>query len=738
MAYTINKFNGEPLVVLQDGSIDVSTSLQLVGRSYVGYGEIQNENFVFLMENFANNNPPARPIKGQTWFDTTSNLLNLYDGEKWAVLGSAQLSATAPEDPPVGYLWLETPANVLYVWNGASWSFIGPEKTPGFGDTRAKSQTLVDTDGIENPVILLTVNNTVVAICSSRTFTINPTNSITGFTNITAGVTLSETVKFTGQLNGLADRATRLANLRTINGVGFDGTSNITITAATNGSLTPGDHLLGDPFDGSSEKTWNIDAASANLPGKLVVRNNQGGFAAGTITADLVGNVTGNVTATSGTSTFSTIRADRFIGPALSGNADTATRLRFAREINGVLFDGSANITVAASANTLTGTSINNTVRFSNLQTVGTLQILSVANPGVRIGSTNQFTAEIVNNVPTLKSQNDLNIVCDAAGPDISLLGPLSAQNQGGAAEPAIVGNNSVNLGLVNKKFNNVYANNFRGVADTATLAITANNVAGGGPGSILFQTAASSTSSLAIGSAGSVLTVGSENQLVWRATAPLVPGDYIVGDSYNTTVSRSWKVDATSTNSANKIVARDSSGNIRVSTAEVRSVLIDNPGTAEIRFNTSPGLSELAISVQGENFVIYEPDDNNREWFRINDVNVAGGNQSAFVYGNKVYAHNNVVFSSGAATAVGFTNQVGSFNNNSNYFDVFPPAGYTMNNLQAFIPSIRVIHFNGRVNNDDSLRCTYSLQTDRIRVWVQNTEQRSTPAGNWLAIWRR
>ena len=48
MAYTINKFNGTELVVLEDGTIDTSTSLGLVGRNYVGYGETQNENFVFL------------------------------------------------------------------------------------------------------------------------------------------------------------------------------------------------------------------------------------------------------------------------------------------------------------------------------------------------------------------------------------------------------------------------------------------------------------------------------------------------------------------------------------------------------------------------------------------------------------------------------------------------------------------------------------------------------------------
>ena len=83
-----------------------------------------------------------------------------------------------------------------------------------------------------------------------------------------------------------------------------------------------------------------------------------------------------------------------------------------------------------------------------------------------------------------------------------------------------------------------------------------------------------------------------------------------------------------------------------------------------------------------------------------------------------------------------GYTNQVGSFNDGANFFDVFPPVGKSMANIVAFIPSIHVIHFAGGVNGDDSMRCTYSYLSDRIRVYVQNTEQRSTPAANYLAIW--
>lgn len=57
----------------------------------------------------------------------------------------------------------------------------------------------------------------------------------------------------------------------------------------------------------------------------------------------------------------------------LSGEAATATALATARNINGVPFDGTANITVTAAAGTLTGSTLNATVLASSLTSVGTI-----------------------------------------------------------------------------------------------------------------------------------------------------------------------------------------------------------------------------------------------------------------------------------------------------------------------------------------------------------------------------
>ena len=73
MAYIINTYNTAQLTVVEDGTIDQTTDLKLVGKNYAGYGEIQNENFVFLLENFAGMSEPPKAIVGQIWFDSSSN-----------------------------------------------------------------------------------------------------------------------------------------------------------------------------------------------------------------------------------------------------------------------------------------------------------------------------------------------------------------------------------------------------------------------------------------------------------------------------------------------------------------------------------------------------------------------------------------------------------------------------------------------------------------------------------------
>jgi len=771
MAYTINKFNGTELVVLEDGTVDTSTSLGLVGRNYVGYGEIQNENFVFLLENFANPNPPSRPVKGQTWFDSDNSLLHVYNGTEWNLIGSAVVASTGPVDPAIGTIWLRTTDNTLHIWLGVSWTFIGPEAVAGYGVTRARTTSLIDTSGVTHPVILLTINDVVIGIISSVAFTIALSNTVNGFLDLAAGLTLSSSTKVKGNLQGIADVALALGGQRKINGVIFDNTTDVTIKSTTTNKLIKGDYITGSDFDGSNEITWAVDASSSNIIGKVVVRNSQGGFAAGTITADLVGDVSGNVTSNSGTSTFDVIRANQFIGPTLSGNAFSSTKLLIARTINGVAFDGTANVTVTAAAETLSGSSINPSVVESNLTSVGTLTELKVSNAGLAVGTTDRFTivANDTSNRATVGSTRGTlivkaldNVAGDAASAGLAFYNSTSSislggdgLNLGGSIVPY---NTLTDLGSTAQKFNRIYVDNVKGNSDTATLATRSTNLAGGGAGALPYQTAANTTAFLGIGSTGQILKAGSGNTLSWEdlIIGPLTPDAHISFKrtdnaaalaTYNGIVPSTITVDATSNNIISTIVSRDSSGNFAAGTitaaftGNLTGSVTGNASTAT-RLQTPHTIN--GVSFDGSSDITVTATDPTK-------LPTAGGTMSGFITlhsapsasmhaANKSYVDSKlaytVTYGNTVYSTAGYTNQVGSFNDGANYFDVFPPGGKSMANLLAFIPSIAVVHYAGGVDANDSIRCQWSNLGDRIRVWVQNTEQRSTPAANYLALW--
>ena len=759
MAYIVNKFSGAQLIVLEDGTIDTSTSLGLVGRNYVGYGETQNENFVFLLENFANEAPPSRPLQGQIWFNTTTNLTYAYDGTAWNPIGAAVLSATAPADANAGALWLDTTANQLKIYTGSAWTFIGPEAVAGFGVTRARATSLDDSVGDPRPVIILETNGTALAICTSQAFTINPSNAVAGFeNNLVAGINLSTTAKIKGDITGNAASADRLTTARTINGVPFDGQQNVTIKSSTTNKLVRGTYILGSDFDGSTEVTWSVDASPSNVIGKLVARNSEGGFSAGTISADLVGTVFGNVNINSGTSVFNVVQANTFVGATLTGNANSATQLATARQINGVNFNGTSNITVTAEAATLTGDTLNSTVTQSSLQQLGTLVDLNVTNNGVYIGSSGQLRMFVDSGGPTIRSSTGiLNFDMGPSGPDVSFVDAATALSLGGLSAPSILGDNTTNLGIVGYKFNKVYANNFIGNADTATLATSSNNLTGGGAGAIPFQTAAGTTSMLGLGTAGYVLTAQA-GSIAWAQVSrePLRKGSFLTlvntstsgaVASYDGIVDATIAVDATSANTASKVVARDASGNFSAGTitatliGAVTGTVSGNAGSAT-QLQTARNIN--GVSFNGTQDITITATDNTK-------VALAGSTMTGYLTlvgapvnanhaATKTYVDGRLpqytIISGVSYSIAGFTNQVGSFNDGANYFDVYPPAGKTMGNLVAFIPSIHVVHYAGGVDGNDSIRCTYSYFGDRIRVWVQNTEQRSTPAANYLVIW--
>ena len=194
MAYEVNKFNNVFLTSVADGTIDTTTDLRLVGKNYAGYGEVQNENFVHLLENFANTTAPPKAITGQIWFDTSIKKLKFYDGAKFKTAGGAEASASAPSGLSVGDFWWDTAAKQLYTYTGNDFTLIGPIASPDLGTSIVSPAVVYGTLATaEGPHTILKViaDNKTIAVISKTDFTLdNSKNAIDDFTVIKKGITL--------------------------------------------------------------------------------------------------------------------------------------------------------------------------------------------------------------------------------------------------------------------------------------------------------------------------------------------------------------------------------------------------------------------------------------------------------------------------------------------------------------------------------------------------------------------
>jgi len=250
MAYTINKTDGTVVTTITDGTVDNTTSLQLFGKSYSGFGEGLNENLVKLLENAASTAAPTAPLKGELWFDTTTNQLKVYDGTSFKPTGGSKSSASQPTSPSAGDLWHDTANDQLSLYTGSAWLLVGPVYTSGQTLSGWKIETLASSGG-NKVVSSMYAGNTRVAILSKETFT--PSATQTGFAEIKAGLTLNSTL-----------------------GAVFDGTNtqaaNIDVSSTTN---TSGTIIAGGNFLRADAADTTTGALTVDADGGVIIGDAQ-------------------------------------------------------------------------------------------------------------------------------------------------------------------------------------------------------------------------------------------------------------------------------------------------------------------------------------------------------------------------------------------------------------------------------------------------------------------------------
>jgi hypothetical protein len=207
MGYVINRWNGQVVTTVEDGTVDQTLDIKLIGKNYAGYGELQNETFVHMLENFAGTSAPVNAISGQIWFDTNSQKLRFFTGEQiagvniWKTAGGVEYGAP-PSNPTSGDVWFDTTLNQLKVRTATEWVVIGPQGA-GSGTTQMVSRVLRgfapgSTESANFSVIAAVVNDQYVYVISKDDFSIDLTDvssqidgyNVSPYNTIKKGLTL--------------------------------------------------------------------------------------------------------------------------------------------------------------------------------------------------------------------------------------------------------------------------------------------------------------------------------------------------------------------------------------------------------------------------------------------------------------------------------------------------------------------------------------------------------------------
>jgi hypothetical protein len=305
-----------------------------------------------------------------------------------------------------------------------------------------------------NTVTLGNSSNTKTFLTGDLSLTGNITSGIWSATEVAiakggTGATTASGARTNLGLGSLATKST-IANADVASGAAID-FSKLNITRADISGLGIQDGLTAGSGISLSSGTISVTGlTTSNLASNAAITNAQLANSSTTLGSTTM-TLGGTVTSVTG---LESVTSTGFTG-ALTGNASTATKLAATKTINGVAFDGSANITIAADANTLTGTTLASNVVTSSLTSVGT--ITSGVWSGTAIANN-----KLANSTTTLGSTT------------MTLGGTVTS----------VTGLTSLTATTV--------------VGSLSGTATTATNIAGGVVGSIPYQTAAGTTALLA------------------------------------------------------------------------------------------------------------------------------------------------------------------------------------------------------------------------------------------------
>jgi hypothetical protein len=246
MSYVILNGDGSGLTIIQDGQIDSSsTSLTLIGREAVSYGQSLNQNFVYLLENFANVTPPNNSKVGQLWFDTTHQKLKIKNNSGFSPINVVDLSIRQPTTQIPGEFYFNTLHQTLHFLNNSSYYVTIPSYLDG-QVSGLNNSVISDNASLSHSVALVDTYGNTAGALTLEAFTASTNDSSITFSRantsslyLVNGLTIIGDIKAT---NSLYSTNGNITNLTATNFV-LNGTDILTIinnsTSTVYDSLKP-------------------------------------------------------------------------------------------------------------------------------------------------------------------------------------------------------------------------------------------------------------------------------------------------------------------------------------------------------------------------------------------------------------------------------------------------------------------------------------------------------------------
>ena len=160
-------------------------------------------------------------------------------------------------------------------------------------------------------------------------------------------MTVTGTSEFNSAVNVDADFAVRTsAGVSKFTVDDATGNTGIVGTLTVNGTTQLGDNAASDLLTLNSRINTDVDpeASGTRDIGSSSLKWKDGHFSGTVDATTFTGALTGNVTASTGTSSFNNVTVNGLVTGNISGNSGSATQLQTARSIGGVSFNGTANI----------------------------------------------------------------------------------------------------------------------------------------------------------------------------------------------------------------------------------------------------------------------------------------------------------------------------------------------------------------------------------------------------------